>query len=46
MKYKLDLAIKDNFFTKKEYKIIVDNLNKISFSPMTNAQALYSYTFY
>jgi|TARA_R100001509_G_scaffold75539_1_gene42234 hypothetical protein len=44
MKYKLDLAIKDNFFTKKEYKIIVDNLNKISFSPMTNAQALYSYT--
>lgn len=44
MKNKLDLVIKDNFFTKKEYEIVVNNLDRISFIPKKNSQALFSYT--
>ena len=44
MKDKLNLVIKDDFFTKKEYETIVSNLNKINFVPSTNSQALFSYT--
>lgn len=44
MKDKLNLTIKDDFFTKKEYEIIVGNLDKITFEPKKNSQALFSYT--
>jgi hypothetical protein len=32
----LALQIQDNFFTEKEFKIIINNLNKIDFKPSTN----------
>jgi hypothetical protein len=41
----LSLQIKDNFFTEKEYNILVDNLNKIPLSPMSNKEGVYSFGF-
>ena len=41
----LSLQIKDNFFTEKEYNILVDNLNKIPLSPMSNKGGNYSFGF-
>ena len=41
----LSLQIKDNFFTEKEYNILVDNLNKIPLSPMSNKEVNYSFGF-
>ena len=41
----LSLQIKDNFFTEKEYNILVDNLNKIPLSPMSNKEGNYSFGF-
>ena len=38
----LDLKVKDNFFTKKEYEIIFNNLNKIYFRPLANKDSLFS----
>jgi hypothetical protein len=32
----LDIQIKDNFFTQKEYDILVNNLNRINFEPSEN----------
>ena len=39
----LSLKIKDNFFTKKEYDILVNNLNKIILSPKSNDEGNYSF---
>ena len=37
----LNIQIVDNFFSKKEYDILVNNLNKIAYTPATNSQGLY-----
>ena len=48
MNNNLNLQIKDNFFSKKEYNILVNNLNKVPYSPNLNDKGLYSqsYEFY
>tara|TARA_R100001509_G_scaffold160699_1_gene128837 strand:- start:461 stop:967 length:507 start_codon:yes stop_codon:yes gene_type:complete len=43
-KDKLDLKIKDNFFSEKEYEILINNLNKIDFIPASHSDGLYSHT--
>ena len=39
----LSLQIKDNFFTKKEYNILISNLDKITFLPKSNLDGNYSF---
>jgi hypothetical protein len=41
----LDLQIKDNFFSKKEYEILVNNLDKILFTPRKNDNGIYSFSY-
>ena len=41
---KLNLQIKDNFFTKKEYSILINNLNKIYWSPSINDTGNYGFS--
>ena len=40
----LSLQIKDNFFTKKEYNILVSNLDKITLLPQSNAGGNYGFS--
>tara|TARA_Y100001937_G_scaffold89099_1_gene120462 strand:+ start:2432 stop:2950 length:519 start_codon:yes stop_codon:yes gene_type:complete len=37
----LKLQLIDNFFSKKEYDILINNLNKIPYEPASNANGLY-----